>query len=387
MSLKKSVAALIFPLLVSSNVNAAAVAGSEYWEYLDKEEYLTKEEPFAVYGGVNYEMNNLHAPANYPKTYHENRHFASAYVGFSWLFAPKWKLNSVFETERKWHQDHSTKNDGNITATIEGKIGAVTLRGGGVPVFDALNLTNGGLVIGSYVLGGQVEVPVGNWDIIATGGVIDNDDYDLTRTTTIFDTDSTYLGLTAQGDIGKKISASVGVHNMHNTAKGLTLPDGTPYSPDGKGFFQSGTEKDNTVWTVGADYHFTDKLTFGGIYSAGSAKISEQAQQNGREDSDENKSFSLQFTYGKPELKEKNNFAAWLAYRQAGRIGSYTPAYHGVGFGERGFEIGARYNILKELSIEAVYFDGRKISKIAPPAPDTDKPHIHKWYLGLSYEF
>ena len=385
MKLKKTAlisSALI--LFISSSADAAAVAGSDYWEYLKDEEILTRENPLGIYGGLKYELHKISAPSNYPTTYHENKHRATIYVGASWLFAPNWKLNVAFSGKRKWRQDKSTKNKGRFYGNVEGKIGAVTLRGGSVPVFDALNLTNGGLVISSYVVGGQLKVPFGNWEILATGGVIDNDDYDLTRTTTIFDTDSTYLSLQAAGNFGKKFSAAIGVHNMHNTAKGLTLPNGLPYSPGGKGFFESGTEKNNTVFTAGLDYKFDEKWTLGGSYAAGSAKITEQAQRLNNESTDEEKSYSIQLTYGKPELNEIHNTAAWVAYRQLGRTGSYTPAFHGVGFGERGWEIGARHNFLENLSLEVVYFNGKKNSKITAAAP---RPKIHNWYVGMEYSF
>ena len=217
--------------------------------------------------------------------------------------------------------------------------------------------------------------------------MIRNDDYDLTRTTTIFHTDSTYLSLQAEGNLNDKISIAAGVHNMHNTAGGLTLPNGQPYSPGGKGFFESGTEKNNTVFTAGLDYKINRHWTIGGIYAAGTAAITEQAQQNSCESTEEEQSYSVQLTYGHPENKSAGNVSAWLAYRQAGRIGSYRPAYKGVGFGERGTEFGIRYQALKNLAFEVIYFNGKKVSRLSPPVPDKDKPKIHKWYIGAEYNF
>ena len=379
MKLKKF--AWILPVVIAfvpQNADAAAVAGSDYWDYLSDEEWLTEEEPFAIYGGAKYELNKISAPNNYPKTFHENKHHATAYVGFGWRFAPNWSLNASFTGERKWRQDHSTKTEGAASAYVEGKLGIFTIRGGGVPVFDALNLTNGGLVINAYVLGGQVKVPVGNWNILATGGVIDNDDYDLTRTTKIFgkDSDSTYLSLQAYGDFNKKLSGSLGVHNMHNTAAGLTFPNGVRYSPNGNGFFEGGTEKDNTVVTVGVDYKIDDNFTFGGAYAKGNAKFALFDYES------EDKSYSVQLTYGKPELAEKNNTSAWLAYRQIGTTGSYTSAFHGVGFGERGVEVGVRHYFMKNLSGELVYFSGKKNS---PLFEGDSKPKVHNLYFGAEF--
>ena len=369
--IKKAVLLGLMGTLVSfSNVNAASVAGSDYWDLLDEEEYLTKENPFALYGGLKYELNKRSAPDNYPMTYHENKHHATAYVGFSWLFTENWKLNGYLSGERKWRQNHKNRNETTASANVEGKIGVVKVRAGGVSVFDALNLSDGGLVVGTGVLGGQVEVPVGGWKILATGGVIDVDDYDYTRimkrNINGYDEDSTYFSLQAYGDISKNISASVGVHNVNNDWH--------------QGIFENNTEKNNTIWSAGVDYKIAKQWTLGGIYAMGDAKV----KDFGRELSNEKKSYSVQLTYGTPESSEAHNTSAWLAFRQLGQTGSLTPAYHGVGFGERGIEVGARHNLMKNLSMELVYFNGKKNNELFA---NGEQPKIHNWYAGLEYTF
>ena len=354
----------------SANVNAASVAGSEFWDLLDDEEYLTKEEPFAIFGGVKYELNKRSAPDNYPMAYHENKHHGTAYVGFSWLFTENWKLNGYLSAERKWRQNHKTRNETTASAYVDGKIGVVKVKAGGVPVIDALNLSDGGLVIGGGVLGGQVEVPVGSWKIQATGGVLDVDSYDYTRimkrNDSDYDEDSTYLSLQASGNIGKNISAAVGVHSIENDWR--------------KGIFENNTEKRNTIWSAGVDYKIANNWTIGGIYAMGDAKV----KNFDRELSNEKKSYSIQLTYGTPESSKAHNTSTWLAFRQLGQTGSLTPAYHGVGFGERGIEIGARHNLMKNLSLELVYFNGKKNNELVV---NKDKPKVHNWYTGLEYTF
>ncbi len=369
MNFKKSMLATLAVLVAttSSSVNAAAVAGSDFWGDLNEEEYLTKEHPFAFYGGLKYEANKFSKPENYPTAYHENRHVLTGYVGFDWLFARNWKLNGTFGVERKWKRDHHNHDKGIAGGYVEGKLGTVTVRGGAVPAFDSLNLTTGGLVIGSYIVGGQVKVPVGNWRILLTGGSIDDEDYDYTRIAGV-KKDSTYYSLQAVGDIGKNLSAAVGVHNMENDFR--------------DGLFNNGTKKNNTVWSAGVDYKIAKNWTLGGIYAGGNAKIYEAG--TGKESSDEKKSYAFQLTYGTPESDKVHNTSAWVAYRQLGSTASYTPAYHGVGFGEKGIEVGARHNLMKNLSLEAVYFSGEKITKFFG---DKDSPKVHNWYTGISYTF
>lgn len=383
--MKKYLLLSILPIIFSANVEAAAVSGEDFWEDLEEQSELSSSEPFEIGGKVKLNRKTLNAPNNYPATFGMNQTTLEGQIDFRLRFASKWYLRGRLQDDYVWFKgDHD--NDFDLKRIfVDGKIGAVEIRGGKIPIFDALNLSSGGLVIGTEIIGGQVRFPIQNFEIIASGGVIDNDDYDLTRTTTIFDTDSTYLSIQTQGDIGDKISISAGVHNMHNTAGGLRLPSGVEYSPGGQGFFESGTEKNNMIVTAGFDYKINDDFTFGGIYSKGSAKITQQAQNNSGESTDETKSYTVQLTYGHPEIRERNNLTGWLAYRQAGRIGSYHPSYHALGFGERGLEIGAQYRILEDLSCEIAYFNGEKVSKLSAAA--TDKPDVKKWYLGVKYEF
>ena len=367
---KTAILGLLMTFSVTSGASAASVAGNGYWDLLDEEETLTRENPFAWYGGIKYELNKFSRPRDYPSSYHENEHMGTIYAGFSWLFADNWKLNGYVSGERQWRQNKKTKNEGTVSGNIDGKIGVVGLAVGGLPVFDALNLSSGGLVVGSGITGGKITVPVGDWRIAFTGGSIDYDDYDYTRIMRRnipgYDEDSTYLSLEGYGDIGKKVSAAVGVYNIENDWQ--------------KGIYENGNEKNNTIVSAGVDYKFTDKWTLGGIYAAGSAKY----MTPDRELSNEKKSYAIQVTYGTPESTDIHNTAAWLAFRQLGRTATITPAYHGVGYGERGFELGARHMVMKNLSLEVVYFAGKKNNSLYAGG---ERPKVHNWYTGVEYTF
>lgn len=386
LSFKKSALIGAALLIFNSSADAAAVAGQDDWQDL-QETNLSKENPVEVHGKIKFARNILHAPQNYPAPFGETKNSAEIYLNANFFLARDFYLKSRLQGERIWAKSSTDSKLKFKQLYLEKNFGVVQVRGGKIPVFDALNLTSGGVVIDSEIIGGQIKIPVGSWQILATGGVIDNDDYSLTRTTTIFDTDSKFFALQANVDFNKNISAAVGVFNIHNNANGLTLPSGAAYSPGGKGFFESGTEKNNTVFSAGLDYKFDDKFTIGGIYSIGSAKITQQAQMLSRENPSEDNGFSIQFTYGQPQIKKKNNLSAWIAYRKLGRTGTYNPAFKGVGFGEQGLEIGARYNIFENVSLETIYFNGKKISKLAPPALDAEKPKVRKVYFSVNYEF
>ena len=383
----KIILAVVLVLSLSNSVDAAAVAGGDDWLDLEERTALSADKPLEFHGKVRLGHDAFHGPDDYPETFGETKTEAAAMFDLRLRLAEDLYVNGRLQGSVTW-REHDTDEAFDVKQLfIEGNTGVLRFRAGKIPVFDALNLTNGGLVIDSEIIGGQIRLPLGSWTLLAGGGVIGNDDYDLTRTTTIFDTDSTLLYLQAYGDIAEKWSASLGVYNMYNSAGGLTLPNGMPYSPGKQGFFESGSEKNNTVWSVGLDYRFNDKWILGAIYSAGSARITEQAQQNARESTDEEDSFSVQLTYGHPEILKAHNTSAWLAYRKAGRIGSYTPAYQGVGFGEKGFEAGVRHQFLDNLALTAVYFDGVKISRLSPPAEDRPQPDIHNFFIGLEYTF
>ena len=365
-------------------VNAAAVAGSDHWD-----EFLNEpaDRNFEVHGKISLSRKIFHAPENYFTTFGETKNTASAQIDIRGNVYKNWSVFGRFQGERVWKKyDNDTAFEAK-QLFLAGNIGIFDFKFGKIPVFDAMNLSAGGLVIDSEVVGAGMRVPIGIFDVDLACGKIDNDDYDLTRTTTIFDTDSTYLGLQMSGDISNKIATSIGVHNMNNTAKGLLLPNGAEYSPGGKGFFESGKKKNDTVLTAGVDYALNDDWTLGAIYSHGSAKITKQAQQNSRENPDEEHSYTFQITYGHPEFKEAHQTSSWLAYRQVGRTASYNPAYDGVDFGQRGFEVGVRHQLFENCALNLIYFNGHKVSKLAPPAPDQEKPKINQWHFGIEYEF
>ncbi len=382
--MKKFLIALAsLPILTTTSAFAAAVGGEDNWQDLTPTEL---SEPIDFAGKIRLSRNIFHGPEYYPTTFGETKTTAEAQLDLKLRLTQNWQIKSRLEASRIWKDYQADNHLEAEQLYLAGKVGNVNLQAGKLPVFDALNLTSGGLVIDAPITGGEIDTKIGCWRISFAGGVIDNDDYSLTRTTTIFNTNSTYLGLSATGSILKNCQAFIAVHNMHNTAGGLVLPSGAYYSPDGNGFFESGTEKNNTIFEVGADYKLSD-LTFGAMYSVGSAKITKQAQILSHESPAEDNSFSVQLTYGQPELQKTHNTALWLAYRKLGRTGSYNPAYKGVGFGEQGIELGVRHNLLDDLALQVVYFAGRKISKITSPANSAELPHIHKWYLGLSYDF
>ena len=270
---KKIILAIFLVLSLSKSVEAAAVAGDDAWQYLEDETELTAEKPVEVHGKIKLERDFFHGPDDYPTTFGETKTTATALFDLRLRLAKNWYAKGRFQGDVFW-KEHDTDEEFNTKHLyIDGRIGDVGLRFGKIPVFDALNLTNGGLVINSEIKGGQIKIPFGSWNILVGGGVIDNDDYDLTQTTTVFNTDSTLLYLQAFGDISRKWRAALGNYNMYNSAGGLFLPNGAPYSPGGQGFFESGTEKNNTVFSIGLDYKFNDKWTLGAIYSRGSQKF------------------------------------------------------------------------------------------------------------------
>ena len=178
--MKKFLALSILPII-------SAVSGEDFWEDLEEQSELSSSEPFEIGGKVKLNRKTLNAPNNYPATFGMNQTTLEGQIDFRLRFASKWYLRGRLQDDYVWFKgDHD--NDFDLKRIfVDGKIGAVEIRGGKIPIFDALNLSSGGLVIGTEIIGGQVRIPIQNFEIIASGGVIDNDDYDLTRTTTIFD--------------------------------------------------------------------------------------------------------------------------------------------------------------------------------------------------------
>ena len=153
-------------LMMNGQVEAAAVAGSDDWEDLTEQAELSATTPLEVHGKIKLARKIFGGPENYPVIFGETKNIAEVQIDWRLRFAPQWYVKGRLQGDRIWHARGGRDSELDFKQLYaEGKIDGVTLRAGKIPVFDALNLTNGGLVIDSEITGGQLRIPIKDWKI------------------------------------------------------------------------------------------------------------------------------------------------------------------------------------------------------------------------------
>lgn len=232
-------------------------------------------------------------------------------------------------------------NDEKITAKriyAAGPLFGADAKLGKFDMFDSANLTNGGLIIDTDASGAEFAWRGAKWNTTLTAGRIDDDSYGYASEGIAGTSD--YLAIQFGYAPSEKWRLAAGYHNLRNNVA-----------------FEGGDEDKNGIWSFGADYKFTPDLTLGGLYAAGSA----DAERSGL-DSGEEKSYSVQLMYKGAKSDVENSYGIWAAYRQVGQLASIASTYDGVGYGEKGFELGADYMIAKNILTKLIYFNGEEIS-------------------------
>ncbi|MDF2565629.1 MAG: S-layer y domain, partial [Massilibacillus sp.] len=221
----------------------------------------------------------------------------------------------------------------------EGPLFGTTAKLGKFGAFDAGNLTNGGLIIDTEVSGAEFQFGKALKTTL-TAGRLQEDDYLGLKGTG--QGASNYTAVQFGYDATDKLALAAGYHNIHNSGEFI---DGI------------GSNDTNGIWTAGFDYKFNNNLKFGGLY-AGSNLEAEPGYMN----SDEENAYTAQLTYKGAKLANPGSFGAWVAYREIGTLASIAPTYDGVGYGQKGTEVGVDYMLDKNILAKVVYFDGKYIT-------------------------
>ena len=123
------------------------------------------------------------------------------------------------------------------------------------------------------------------------------------------------------------------------------------------------------IWGVNAGYHFDKNVALSGAYAYTSAV--------GGEDSDASsfkKSYQFGVDYKGAQPEDKGSWGAYAAYRYLGAASPF-PTTDGAFWGSKGFEIGTKYTLFKNVVLTAKYFNGKPIGE---SDPKTDKlRHIY----------
>ena len=152
------------------------------------------------------------------------------------------------------------------------------------------------------------------------------------KNTTKFDDTANYQYLGISGDI-KKFHASATYHHLNSDV------------------FKARYNNENAdIWSVGASYKFDQNVTIRGAYATNPTATFSK------------KSGSAEVEYKGAQAPNVGTWGAYVAYRVHGANVSIDPNYDGVGFNQKGWEIGANYTLFPNTVATLKYFNGKDMN-------------------------
>jgi len=116
--------------------------------------------------------------------------------------------------------------------------------------------------------------------------------------------------------------------------------------------------KNQSILEFAADYKLSNTLRLGGVY----AKSNLDAAKFNLSSNKEERAYAAQLDYKGIKRSVPGSFGLWVAYRELGNLAVVAPTYIANFNGEKGYEIGTKYMLDKNIMAQITYFDGEKIS-------------------------
>ena len=226
--------------------------------------------------------------------------------------------------------------------------------------------TGGSLTFGSDIKvalnAGRINSTGANSALVNFGAV---NERSLTPTTVNLGT-ANYGGIEVYNDRAKKFTWGVGYHHFK------------------KDEIENWTgKKQYSIWALGLAYKFTPDLKLTGAYSHANGVKNTVMQFAGSQ----KQSYSIELAYKGADPKKVNSWGAFIAYRQLGAFSSTGwNTYHLNGpqnSGEKGFEIGASWAPMKNVTGILRYFAGKQM-KIVSGGQDLD---VHAIFTEWNFLF
>ena len=119
-------------------------------------------------------------------------------------------------------------------------------------------------------------------------------------------------------------------------------------------FGGGGTEKLHAnIYSVGAGYQFDN------IFGLNAAAAWNTMKDMGYDGS--KRSWQVEATFGKEDQKKAGNLTGYVAYRHLGNSVSWRPDYEVMNSGQKGWDVGVKYVIYKDIVASLRYFRGKAI--------------------------
>ena len=188
------------------------------------------------------------------------------------------------------------------------------------------------------LMAGRVDVSDTKFYKISNGVL--NMDRNTSGTDYFNDTASNFLGINLQYGMGKGFSGGIGYYHLSNAM--FLMTDRA----------RANNTKAN-IWSVNLGYRFDKNFKIWGAYAKNTNA------KNGTVYNGEDKSWQIEADYKEAKYANKGSWGAYVAYRRYGAATSLLPTVDGVGWGQKGGEIGARYVPMKNVLLTAKYFHGK----------------------------
>lgn len=162
-----------------------------------------------------------------------------------------------------------------------------------------------------------------------------------------------YVGIQAEIPISKKLMGGLAYHNIRS----------------------ADLNRIQQIAEAAVEYKFDSNFKLGGIYAQSSLDNKDFGFASGSQE----QAYALQLNYKGVKRNKPNSYGLWVAYRNMGNLATLLPTYTNDFVEERGYEVGGRYTIMKNLTAEASYFNGKNIDKISTK--------MQRWFGRLEYRF
>ena len=238
--------------------------------------------------------------------------------------------------------ENSTGANGKVflnRAYVEGKYGSTTIDLGRFPAFTTVD---GGMVLDDEVSGGQVvfgdkaslKLVAARYYDNYTGGA-----FPLSRGT------ASYQSIEVNSDPHQKFTIGAAYHHVANKAAMRSHTVDGPHKPYGADSMN--------IWTVGTGYRFDKNVALSGAYAKNT---------QGDVESKLRTAWSAELDYKGADPTDQGSWGAYLAYRHLGDYGIMFPTYNAIFTGQKGWQLGVRATVLKNVVATFEYFDGKDIS-------------------------
>ena len=115
-------------------------------------------------------------------------------------------------------------------------------------------------------------------------------------------------------------------------------------------YSKNGSEDSLGAWELAGSYRFDKNIAVSGAYA-----------QNSKADYYK-KAGMVQIDYKGAQKANKGTWGAYLAYRHIGANVAIDPVVDGVGYNQKGWEVGTQYTFLKNVQGKAIYFKGKDLA-------------------------